>query len=159
MKTLKRFNLTNQDYFITTVTNNRRQVLLDSPELFWLAWKGRKLVSWVIIPDHVHFLINVGDESISDIIHNFKITYSRLYRNKFGAGKVWQNRFWDHMIRNQNDLNNHLDYLHYNPVMHGLVTDPNDWQHSSFIKFKQDGYYSDDWGVNEKIILEGKFGE
>ena len=111
------------------------------------------------MPDHTHLIIKVGDELISDIIHRFKITYSRLYRNKYSCGKVWQNRFWDHIIRNQIDMNNHIDYIHYNPVKHGFVENPNAWKHSSFNQYKQDGYYSDDWGVNKKIVIKGEFGE
>ncbi len=159
MKTLRRFNLKHHYYFITIVTFNRRNILLHDSELFKIAWKEQKLKAWVIMPNHTHFIINVGDESISDIIHRFKITYSRLYRNKYGSGKVWQNRFWDHVIRNQIDMNNHIDYIHYNPVRHRFVDSPDKWEFSSFIKYKQDGYYSDDWGVNKKVIIKGEFGE
>ena len=139
MKTLKRLNLKHNYYFTTIVTFNRRNILLNDSNLFKIAWKGRILKSWVIMPNHTHFIINIGEESISDIIHRFKITYSRLYRNKYGCGKVWQNRFWDHVIRNQIDMNNHIDYIHYNPVKHGFVDNSTKWEHSSFNQYKQIG--------------------
>jgi putative transposase len=61
---------------------------------------------------------------------------------------VWQRRFWEHMIRDQEDLNRHVDYIHihYNPVKHGLVNSPGEWRHSSFNRFMEKGLYPPDWG-------------
>jgi putative transposase len=93
-------------------------------------------------------------------MHKFKITYSRRFRDKYKiSGKIWQNRFWDHIIRDQKDMNRHLDYIHYNPVKHGITNDPFIYEHSSLGKYHSDGYYQRDWGVVDKIDIKGEFGE
>ena len=63
------------------------------------------------------------------------------------------------MIRNQLDFNRHLDYIHYNPVKHGLVKRPRDHEYSSFKHYVKNGYYSNDWGSGEVMKFEGEFGE
>jgi putative transposase len=63
-----------------------------------------------------------------------------------GHLRFWQKRFWDHIIRDEEDLAQHLDYIHYNPVKHGLVTRPEEWQHSSFIAWQERGAYPEQWG-------------
>ena len=73
------------------------------------------------------------------------------------SGIVWQKRYWDHIIRNQDDMNNHVDYIHYNPIKHGYVNNPFDWKLSSIHNFKD--IYQADWGKSEKIIFEGDYGE
>lgn len=60
--------------------------------------------------------------------------------------KFWQKRFWDHIIRDECDFERHLDYIHYNPVKHGLVTKPEDWPHTSFTSWQQKGVYPERWG-------------
>jgi putative transposase len=62
-------------------------------------------------------------------------------------------------VRDENDLQKHLDYIHYNPVKHGLARTAIDYSHSSFAKYQADGYYSDDWGVRDVDFDEGSFGE
>ncbi|HET6656041.1 MAG TPA: transposase, partial [Gammaproteobacteria bacterium] len=59
---------------------------------------------------------------------------------------VWQPRYWEHAIRDDDDLRRHLDYIHYNPVKHGYAKVPGDWQWSSFAKFVRQGWYVPDWG-------------
>lgn len=58
---------------------------------------------------------------------------------------MWQPRYYEHTIRNEDDLNEHLDYIHYNPVKHGLTTCPKDWNWSSFHRYVKDGIYPIDW--------------
>ena len=58
-----------------------------------------------------------------------KISTSRQHK---GEKAIWQRRFWEHQVRDDRDFVNHLEYIHYNPVHHGLVNAPKDWQHSSF---------------------------
>jgi putative transposase len=72
---------------------------------------------------------------------------------------MWQNRFWEHVIRDQGDLNRHIDYIHYNPVHHGVVTDPFQYPDSSAKLWLEQGHYQRDWGVKEGISIEGSFGE
>jgi putative transposase len=147
MKTLRRYNIENADYFITCVAFNRAPILLTDTTLFWLALKDVQPTAWVILPDHFHMVINCGKQGISDVMHHFKIAYSRAYRDRFGPGRLWQNRFWDHMIRDTNDLKRHMDYIHYNPVKQGLTNNPFEYGYSSLRAFYEHGFYTRDWMV------------
>ncbi len=68
---------------------------------------------------------------------------SRIVRNERG---IWQRRFWEHAIRDENDFERHFDYIHYNPVKHGYVNHPIDWQYSTLHRWTKVGVYSPDWG-------------
>ena len=117
--------------------------------------------AWVVLPDHFHVIIDPLEENLSDMMKIFKLKISARYRirNKSTSGRIWQYRFWDHIIRDQNDLNKHIDYIHYNPVKHNLVQNPFEWKYSSIHEFKIEGYYSDDWGVKDRLTFKGEFGE
>ena len=58
---------------------------------------------------------------------------------------VWQRRFWEHLIRDQGDLANHMDYIHYNPIKHGLVDCPHHWPYSTFHRWVKHGAYRLGW--------------
>ena len=116
-------------------------------------------LAWVILPEHFHLLVECGEQTISDIMHIFKITYSRHFRNNFGPGRIWQNRFWDHCIRDADDFDNHLHYIHYNPVKHGFVKDPFLYEHSSLPLYFEKGIYDRNWGISEEVKIDGDFGE
>jgi len=97
MKTLRRHNIPGATYFVTVVTENRELLLVEHVTLFWESWKGRELDAWVILPDHFHALITLEKETISNVMHAFKISFSRRVRDNVRPGKVWQNRFWERM--------------------------------------------------------------
>lgn len=78
-----------------------------------------------------------------------EMSYDRYSKNHSG---IWQNRFYEHFIRNEWDFNNHLNYIHYNPVKHGLVARPKDWQFSTFYKYVKLGFYDENWGDDVQII-------
>ncbi len=63
-----------------------------------------------------------------------------------GAFHFWQPRFWDHVIRDEVDLERHFDYIHWNPVKHGFVQNPEDWQESSYRHWAKQGVYPAGWG-------------
>ena len=159
MKTLRRDILTDATFFVTVVSYERNPILLQEPDIFMKAWQGRTLDAWVIMPDHFHAVLKVGSESISGIMHQFKMSYSRRYRLRHGPSRVWQNRFWEHVIRDQNDLNRHIDYIHYNPVHHGLIVEPFGYAMSSAGTWLERGYYQRDWGTREPLSFDGSFGE
>ncbi len=159
MKTLRRYELRDRLYFVTVVTHHRESLLLIDPSLFRLSWGRVELVAWVLLPDHFHAIIEVGVDSISDMLHAFKIKYSRRFRDSFRPGRVWQNRFWEHVIRDEGDLNRHTDYIHYNPVKHEISRSPFDYRLSSLDDYFRCGLYERDWGVKELVTFEGEFGE
>ncbi|MEW5794757.1 MAG: transposase [Candidatus Zixiibacteriota bacterium] len=119
------------------------------------------LAAWVVLPDHMHMLVHVSDGDISSIVRRIKLSFSTNLRARLGMreGRIWQYRFWDRIMRDQDDLNKHIDYIHYNPVKHGLIDNPFMWRFSSAADYLKDGYYQSDWGVREPIEFEGEFGE
>ena len=70
---------------------------------------------------------------------------------------IWQRRYWEHAIRSDADFERHVDYIHYNPVKHGLVTRVADWPFSSFHRYVAQGMLPGDWAGNAR--LSGRFGE
>ncbi len=162
MSILRRYKSDFTLYFITNVTYQRRPILVANADLLMNAIGSFKnnieILAYVILPDHFHILIDIRGKDISHIMQKIKMSFGVNYRIRMNidSGRIWQNRFWDHVIRNQNDLNNHIDYVHYNPVKHGLAKKPFDWQYSSIREFKN--CYQFDWG-NKEIVFEGKYGE
>ena len=94
-------------------------------------------IAWCVLPDHLHAIWTLPDGD-----HDYSTRW-RLIKHGFtrsmGQSGIWQNRFWEHFIRDENDLAAHMDYIHWNPVKHGYVTDPADWPHSSWHRYK-DGW-------------------
>lgn len=83
------------------------------------------------------------------------LTRSQQKRRESG---FWQRRFWEHLIRDENDLRRHLDYIHFNPVKHNLSSCAADWPYSTFHRYVKEGMYPMDWGGN-KSADKGAFGE
>ena len=152
---------------MTHVTYDRKPLLIDNIDLWYdsirfiKTLKQFELIAWVILPDHLHLIIDYGAGDLSYLMKRTKMKFAGLYRSRWGldSGRVWQYRFWDHMIRNEDDFRNHVDYIHYNPVKHGFVVRPGDWKHSSFKEYYERGYYGTDWGVNEPEGFDGSYGE
>jgi putative transposase len=142
-------------------------ILIDHFELLNLAMQRKLLdrsanvIAWVVLPNHFHMLINPADKNLSVLMKSFKLSFSESLRksNDEFRGRIWQLRFWDHIIRDERDLNMHVNYIHYNPVKHGLTDDPFEWKYSSLNEFYKKGLYQRDWGVNKKIDFGGEYGE
>ncbi len=78
-------------------------------------------------------------------------------RDARGEYDLWQRRFWEHTVRDDGDFQRCVDYIHYNPVKHGLATSPADWKLSSLHLYIRDGTLPSDWGGDGAV--EGDFGE
>ncbi len=167
MTNIRRYFLSGNYYFMTHVTHNRAPILVEHFDILWAAIcdiKNRypfEIIAWCILPDHVHILINPGQTQISAVMRRIKLSFANRYRNRIGVkrGRIWQNRFWDHQIRNEIDLNRHIDYIHYNAVKHGLVDAPTEYRYSSFANYFREGYYAADWGILKPRNNNGDFGE
>lgn len=120
----------------------------------------------VIMPDHLHCVwsLPVGDSDYSTRWGLIKAGFSRtlvygerrsMSRTKRGERGIWQRRFWEHCIRDEEDYARHVDYIHWNPVKHGYVQRVADWPHSSFHRFVEKGVYPLDWGGGERVIIAG----
>lgn len=133
---------------------------IDHP--FWIH-------GWVVLPDHLHCILELpaGDTDFSLRWRLIKARFSRdvpdsqppsAVRQRRGERAVWQRRFWEHLIRDEADFNAHMDYIHFNPVKHGLVTKVQDWPYSTFHRLVENGSYPSDWAgsVDEGA---GRYGE
>jgi putative transposase len=122
-----------------------------------------------ILPDHLHalWLLPDGDADFASRWSLFKSGFSRglpaaAARSASKAAKrekgIWQRRYWEHAIRDDTDFERHVNYIHYNPVRHGLVTRVADWPFSSFHRYVAQGILPGDW-AGDATELSGRFGE
>ena len=154
-------------YFITALTQDRKSILINYFGLLWQSINKYTdvldfiLIAYVILPDHLHLMINPKKGDPSAIMQKIKLSFSKKlkFERKGKHSKIRQRRFWDHVIGNDQDMKNHIDYIHYNPVKHGYVVSPYEWQYSSFRKYFNNGMYSKDWGMRNNIKFSGEYGE
>ncbi len=122
-----------------------------------------------ILPDHLHALWRMpeGDGDYVLRWRLIKAAFSRqaprgepVSNSRVAKGErgIWQRRYWEHQIRDEQDWAQHVDYIHYNPVKHGLVARPVDWPYSSLHRFVRAGRLPDDWGADVRTV-DGEFGE
>jgi putative transposase len=159
MAKLRRFDFRDRLCFVTCVTADRKPLLLSRPELFLGSWRTIQPIAWVIMPDHFHAILPINSDPLTSIIQRFKVKYAWHLNDPTSFGMIWQSRFWDHWIRNEADLANHLDYIHINPVHHGAIANALDWKYSSLRQWYEQGYYACDWGIGEQAEIYGDFGE
>lgn len=116
----------------------------------------------VILPDHLHCIwtLPVGDADFSRRWHAIKSEFSRSFpkgeplsarRIAKGERGIWQRRFWEHVIRDDEDFGRHMDYIHYNPVKHGHVRRVADWPFSTFHRCAERGMYAPGWGASDDV--------
>jgi len=144
---------------ITIVSCNRLPILTKYINLLIKSYKNVsriykfELIAYSVLNNHLHCII--APETINDypkIIKSFKYSFTKnvgLVNPTYN--RVLQNRYWEHTIRSETDLNLHLNYIHYNPLKHGLVQSVKDWKYSSFQKFVKQGLYAENWGSNEDV--------
>ena len=167
MPNFRRYYVPNAIYFIVAVTRDRRPVFAEEANagLFYNVIrqvrqiKPFSLLAHSLIPDHVNLLIKpTGEADISRIMLSIQRTFTLAYKRTHGITtslSLWQPRFWDHIIRDENDLKRHLDYIHYNPMKHGLTTHPEDHPYSSYHHWLERGYYEEGWGHSEPENVKG----
>lgn len=125
------------------------------------------VLAWVVLPDHMHWIWRLppDDADFPTRWRRIKTDFSRglqanerrsLVRMARGERGIWQRRYWEHQIRDADDLIRHVEYIHFNPVKHGYVTRAKHWPHSSFRSFVERGTYPEDWGVSAAVGLAGE---
>jgi len=146
---LRRFTLPRRLYFITSVTENRKKVfkrkhnikaLLDTFKYYKEKYSFA-IIAYCILPDHFHWLIIPSEKvNASEIMKGVK-GYSTRKINCINHwnGRLWQHQFLDHIIRKDDDYKRHINYIHNNPLKHGLVEDIKSYPWSSYWN-----YYSGD---------------
>jgi putative transposase len=120
------------------------------------------LDAMVVLPDHLHCIWTLpqGDTDFSTRWRLIKTWFTKHLpstlqtANTRGERAVWQHRYWEHMLRDETDFERHVEYIHYNPVKHGLATAAIDWPYSSFQRYVKAGLYPSDWGRGG-ITLDG----
>jgi putative transposase len=159
MRTFRRAHAAGGTYFFTVVTAGRRPLLDEQTHVRSLrralfatqASHPFAIDALVVLPDHLHcvWTLPQGD---SDYSLRWQLVKKRCARQLEAQGLsdhrggLWQPRFWEHLIRDADDLARHIDYIHYNPVRHGLVSRPGEWPFSSFHRFARAGTYATGWG-------------
>lgn len=131
-------------YFFTIVTYKRRKYFDTPDRLDYLLSIIRQvqrskpfdLIAYCLLPDHVHLLIKLAEEDSNYPIRMREIKrLTTLWMKKETQGSVveiWQDKFWEHTIRDERDLQIHFDYIHYNPVKHGYMETFDGWKWSSY---------------------------
>lgn len=163
MSDYRRFFVPGGTYFFTVVTADRRAWLASRAGRSALGQAMREVrvqqpfdtVAIVVLPDHLHAIwaLPEGDADFSRRWRRVKQrTTLRLRRETRFRGKAWQARFWEHVIRDEEDLRRHVDYIHYNPVRHGLVRAPGEWRTGTFHRYVAAGIYPADWGGPAEAI-------
>ena len=151
-------------YFFTAVTAGRRPWLGTETGLgaFRVAYRriSRECpfhtIAAVVLPDHLHCIWRLpeGDAAFDRRWQRIKRRCTELLRAKGHEGPFWQARYWERLIRDEQDLHAHMDYVHYNPVRHGWVARADDWRASSIHRYIRAGWYPRDWGVADVDDLE-----
>ena len=150
-------------YFFTLTTFNRKKILTypENVEILREAFRyvtGKHFFTinaFVLLPDHLHCIWTLpqNDSDFSMRWRLIKSYFTRKCAKKFKSSPcklrkdekeqaIWQRRFWEHLIRDKKDMINQVEYIHYNPVKHGLASAPKKWQYSSFHRYVSEGKYS-----------------
>jgi putative transposase len=182
MSTYRRISAPGGTYFFTVVTYRRQKFLIKTQSRQIL----RKVIdevreahpftiqAWVLLPDHLHCLWSLppGESNFSkrwgliktkftkrakELLH--KAAWQTASQLRQRESTIWQRRFWEHLIRDDSDFQRHFDYIHYNPVRHGLVSRTKDWPYSTFHRYVREGIYPEDWGDNLSFESDVEFGE
>lgn len=117
---------------------------------------------WVVLPDHLHCIMTLpsDDEDFALRWRLIKTGFSKSIpsvenispsREKRGERGIWQRRYWEHRIRDERDFSAHMDYIHFNPVKHGLVYSVIEWPYSTFHRLVERGVYHSSWAGSSGI--------
>jgi putative transposase len=153
-------------YFFTVVTHRRRPILTCEPTITILRRAVAEvrrahpftIDAFVVLPDHLHAIWTLPDGDcdyalrwnrikgeVSRNLPHDRAPPATVSRRRKRERAIWQRRFWEHRILDDADFARLFDYVHFNPVKHGLVGDVRDWPHSTFHAAVQAGRYPIDW--------------
>jgi len=160
MPNYRRFLLPGGTYFFTVVLRDRRSDLLtrhiDALRVSVRETRARYpflIDAWTVLPEHMHFVLTLpeNDHDFSNRIKAIKTRFSRRVPPteartssmvRRGERGIWQRRFWEHAIRDQEDYERHVDYVHFNAVKHGHVSRAHEWPWSTFHRWVDAGVYA-----------------
>jgi putative transposase len=161
-------------FFTLTLDDRRSSALVDHVALLRAAFRKTRserpfsIDAIVILPDHLHTILTLppGDPDFSNRLRRIKGRFTRsviaagapVSSDHGGEYSPWQKRFWERTIRDDRNFERCVDYIHYNPIKHGLVSSPIDWPFSSLHRYIRAGILAWDWGGNGHDD-NGNFGE
>lgn len=155
-------------FFTVTLLERRRSLLIDHVDqlrdCFRKVRATRPFVidAIVVLPEHLHCIwtLPTHDADFPTRWHLIKSAFSRgiprgerlsSRRQLKGERGIWQRRYWEHVIRDERDFAHHVDYIHFNPVKHGLVERALDWPHSSLHRYIREGRVDPGWIADEAV--------
>ena len=175
MSNYRRYFIPGGTYFFTVIVHQRYPLFeiedarTKLREAIIKVKKDRpfNLFAICLLPNHLHavWTLPYGDSDYSTRWRQIKEEFTSTWlesggwegrlsasRKKKGERGIWQRRFWEHAIRDEDDLIRCVDYTHWNPRKHGLVRRVRDWKHSSFFRFVESGDYNLDWGGTDPCM-------
>ncbi|MDD2832844.1 MAG: transposase [Methylotenera sp.] len=160
-------------FFTVTLIDRRSDLLIQHIEVLRESLKKVQqhhpfeIVAWVVLPDHLHavWTLPSDDSDYSGRWRAIKAHFVRVVKKQGvaitmradGSAVCWQRRFWEHTIKDDNDLRRCVDYCYINPVKHGLVKAVVDWPYSSFHRDVKRGIYPSNWAGGMRD--DGSYGE
>jgi len=151
-------------FFTVTLRDRRSDLLVREMEALREAWRkaaGRvphTIIAAVVLPDHLHAVIRMEDETADfpRLWQDIKKGFTRR-TSEPGSASAWQSRFWERTVRNEEELNAYVDYVHINPLKHHLVSAVAEWPYSTFHRYVRKGWLSSNWAAPSDVT--GMFGE
>jgi len=163
-------------FFTVNLADRQSQLLIQHVDLLRAAfrevWSRHPFTidAIVILPDHLHTMWTLpdGDADFATRWRLIKSTFSRSVpkgertstsRASKSERGIWQRRYWEHTLRDNDDFESHADYIHFNPVKHGHAFHVRDWPYSSFHRMVRLGLYPPDWAGDSRSDDRTSFGE
>ena len=178
MSNYRRDNTAGATWFLTVVTYQRQAFLCqDKVRAALREAIGKvhskypfKIEAWVLLPDHFHCIWTLPDgdsnfqlriqlikryvtQKCAPFLHRDELTTTS--RRKRNESTIWQRRYWEHRLHSEKDFEHHMDYIHYNPVKHGLSQTPTKWPYSTIHRLTKKGVYPADW-ASEPTACPGR---
>jgi putative transposase len=161
-------------FFTVTLFDRRSSLLTDQIDVLREATRRTQarypfhIDAFVVLPDHIHavWTLPPDDTNFSTRWRLIKLHFAKATpktehlnatRQRRGERGIWQRRFWEHLIRSDEDYSRHIEYCYINPMKHGLVGRVQDWPYSSFHRDVKDGIFPEDWAGD--MTQTGEFGE
>ncbi len=173
MRTYTRVRIAGGSYFFTVNLAERRgnnllvRYIAELREAFRQTRREHPFTvdAIVVLPDHLHCVWQLppDDADFPTRWRLIKARFSRCIdagerisqsRQRKGERGIWQRRYWEHAIRDEQDYQRHMDYIHFNPVKHGYVQSVKDWPYSSFHRWVKRGFYPGDWAAVSPEVVE-----
>ena len=165
MVSYRRNRIAGATYFFTVTLRDRRSdLLVREIEALRESWRKaasrvpHTVIAAVVMPDHLHAVIRMDDVSANypRLWQDIKKGFTRRTSSP-GSKSAWQSRYWERTVRDEEELQACVDYVHINPLKHGLVNALVDWPHSTFHRYVRKGWLPLDWAGEPAAT--GMFGE